>query len=201
MTEIRITKPTELLLLERALLEAKLPRLANDGDLAASPIIAGLAERVTTACSELHEQAGVSGKWRALSPGHTYWAIAIYRALADQEYLRKSDPSKREEYARLLLAPFHTDDRTVGAFLAEVDDILQTRRWYHLWIRTKNPFRGGIAFICERSDESFVALSPDGVEIVSSKKLEDIGEALLESGLEPFGYFVEEGTDPADQDF
>lgn len=198
MTEFQITNTTELFLLQRALLEAKLPRLANDNDLAASPIVASLAARVTEACSEAPDLASVGERWRDFSPQHSYWSIAISRALVDQDYLRKSEPAKREEYVRWLIAPFRTDEPIIREFLAELDSILETRRWYHLWIRTKSPFGGGVAIIRERTDGSFIALDAAQNEIASSRSQGHVVEILLERGLEPFGYFVEEAS-PTEQ--
>jgi hypothetical protein len=194
MSEVRINTSTELFILQAALIEAKLPRLANDGDLAASPIVAALAERVTAACRDEPELASISDRWRNLTPTHLYWKVAISRALADQGYLRKADRSKREEYVRWLLAPFRNDEATIDAFLAELADIFATRRWYQLFLRSERPFHGGVAFLRERNDGNYVALDADHNEITSSKSEGDVGAILLERGLEPFGYFVEAAT-------
>jgi hypothetical protein len=192
MAEFRVSDSTELHALQAALIEAKLPRLANDLHMAASPIVAELAERVNAACNEIHELPGSDGGWRQMSRDHGYWGVAISRALADQDYLRRSDLANRQQYVRWLLAPFRTDEPTVSAFLADLESIFQTRRWYHLWMRSKNPFDGGLAFLRERVDGSFVALDADRNEITSSAEQHDVGQVLLERGLEPFGYFVED---------
>ncbi|MDB4944829.1 MAG: hypothetical protein JWP97_4363 [Labilithrix sp.] len=192
MAEFVVTDAAELHALRAALIESKLPRLANDQDLAASPIVARLAERVSAACQGAPELTSVSERWRQFSPKHSYWAVAISRALADQNFLRASKPAAREDYVRCLIAPFRTDQPIVRDFLAELESILATRRWYHLWIRPKKPFLGGVAFLRQREDGSFVAHDSEHTEIVSSEKVDDVGEVLLERGLEPFGYFVEE---------
>jgi hypothetical protein len=192
MAEFRITNPTELFLLQRALLEAKLPRLANDMDLAASPIVASLAERVTSACIETPNFPGANGVWRQLTPTHTYWPIAISRALVDHAYLGSADRIKQEEYVRQLFAPFQANNETVNLFIEELLAVIHERRWYHLWLRKTAPLHGGIALLRQRADGMFVALDPEGAEIASSKTLDDVGRELLERGLEPAGYYVAE---------
>jgi len=134
----------------------------------------------------------VGERWTDFSPKHSCWSVALSRAIADQDYLRKSESGEREEYVRLLLTPFRTDEPIIREFLAELDSIFETRRWYHLWIRTMRPFGGGVAILRERGDGSFIALDAAQNEIASSRSQGDVVEVLLERGLEPFGYFVEE---------
>lgn len=55
-------------------------------------------------------------------------------------------------------------------------------------------FRGAFPFLRERDDGSFVALDPHHNETTSSTTIDRVGEVLLERGLEPLGYFVEEGV-------
>lgn len=185
-----ISDELELLALQSALIEAKLPRLSEDRDISASPLVASLAERATSACRNLPEQLWPRHEaWRQLSPGHARWAPTVARALSDQDYLRKATQEQKMEYARLLLAPYNNDDDAVLRFLDYIEGILRERKWYQLWMRKATPFAGGVAFLIEESEGLYVAWDASHVEIASGV-LDDVGGALLSGGFEPFGYFV-----------
>lgn len=190
-----ITDKFELLALQSALIEAKLPRVSEDQELSASPLVARLAERATEACRDLPEHLWPRDEaWRKLSPRHARWAPAVARALSDQAYLRRATLSERREYARLLLAPYHNDDADVSIFLEHVESIIRERRWYQLWLRRTSPFTGGVAFLTEVPQGRFVAWDANHTEIASGS-LDEVGAVLLEGSFEPFGYFVQDVPD------
>lgn len=192
-----VTDESELLALLDALIEAKLPRLSEDRDLSASPLVARLADRATQACRGLPERLWPrSEAWRALYPRHARWTPAVARALSDQEYLRRASLPEKQEYVRLLLAPYHNEDEAVMMFLEHVESILRERRWYQLWLRKASPFSGGVAFLREGPDGRFTAWDANHNEIASGS-LEDVGEVLMERAFEPFGYFVHDAREPA----
>ena len=182
---------SELLVLLDALIEAKLPRLSEDQDLSASPIVANLAERAMKACRNLPERVWPRDEaWRVLSSRHGRWTPALTRAISDQDYLRRAPSSEKKEYVRLLLAPYLNDDATVLKFLNQVESILHERRWYQLWLQSTSPFGGGVAFLMEGPDGRFTAWDANHNEIVSGS-IDEVGAALLDRNFEPYGYFVQ----------
>lgn len=182
-----VSDPTEIIILHRALIEAKLPRLSDDQDLSASPFLAAMAERLNTSLAEVRSWGDDS--WRSLSPRHAAWELAVNHALSDQAYLRRASVPEKREYVRLLLAPYRNDDAVISMFLDHVESILRERRWYQLWLRKTSPFGGGVAFLMEGTDGRFTAWDANHKEIASGS-LDEVGAVLLEGNFEPFGYFV-----------
>ncbi|WP_437975841.1 hypothetical protein WMF11_50105 [Sorangium sp. So ce295] len=182
-----VSDPTEVIVLHRAVNEAKLPLLSYDQDLSASAILATIAERLTAALRDIPQWDDDS--WRSLSPRHPAWELAVNRALSDQDYLRTAALPEKREYVRLLLAPYRNDDAKVSEFIDCVDSVLRERRWYQLWLRKASPFAGGVAFLREGPDGRFAAWDANHNEIISGS-LDEVGAVLLEGNFEPFGYFV-----------
>lgn len=190
MAELYVRDSSELSLLLRALLEAKFARLANDWELSGSPIVADLARRAERACSESDSHTGITEAWRQLTPKHSYWPVALARALEQRDLLEGASESEQESHVEVLLAPFRTDASTVAAFLSEVRTIIGERRWYQLWLRPGNPFGDGLVVLRQQPSGTFVALDASGKELAAAGRAEKIGEELLARGLEPFGYFI-----------
>jgi hypothetical protein len=192
MAAFEVSDPSELFLLQRALLESKFARLANDWELAGSPIVASLSQRASESCKSESDLEGVTDEWKKLSPAHTYWKIAVARTLADRDFLRSASEFQRNAHVATLLAPFDADASTVRMLLEEFDAITRARRWYQLWLREGNPFDGGVAFLREVDGGRYSALDASGLPLCPPCTLEDVGTLLIDRRLEPFGFFVED---------
>ncbi|WP_438007044.1 hypothetical protein WME89_52395 [Sorangium sp. So ce321] len=193
-TPFVVSDSTEVIVLHRAVIEAKLPLLSHDRDLSASSILAAISERLTEALQHIPQWGDES--WRSLSPRHAAWEPAVNRALSDQDYLRSATQEQKREYVRLLLAPYRNDVAEISKFLEHVEDILRERRWYQLWLRKGAPFAGGVAFLMEGPDSRYTAWDANHKEIASGR-LDEVGEVLLEGDFEPLGYFVHDTTKSA----
>lgn len=191
MTDFRVSDPTELHLLVRALIEAKLPGLPRDGDLAGSPIVARLAERASSAHGREPGLPGAKGDWRHFSPEHAYWEAAVSRSLLDADWLRRATREQQEEYVRLLIIPFQATDNVVAALVERIESILRTRSSYELWLRADRPYDGGTVVVREREDGTMLVHDQAGTEIFSTKNRFDLWEWLNERGFQRVGCYVE----------
>lgn len=191
MTDFRVSDPTELHLLVRALIEAKLPALPRDGDLAASPIVARLAERASSAHGQEPSLPGAKGDWRHFTPEHVYWEAAVSRSLLDADWLRKATREQREDYVRLLIVPFQATDEVVATLVERIEGILRTRSSYELWLRADRPYDGGTVVVREHEDGTMQVHDQARTEIFSAKNRFDLWEWLNERGFQRVGCYVE----------
>jgi hypothetical protein len=191
MADFRVSDPTELHLLVRAMIEAKLPMLPRDGDLAASPIVARLAERASSAHGLEPSLPGAKGDWRHFSPEHAYWEAAVSRSLLDAAWLRQATREQREAYVRLLVVPFQVTDEVVAELVARIESILNTRSSYELWLRGDRPYDGGTLMVREREDGTMLVHDQARTEVFSTKNRFDLWEWLNERGFQRVGCYVE----------
>jgi hypothetical protein len=191
MPDFRVSDPTELHLLVRALIEAKLPNQPRDGDIAASPIVARLAEEASSAHGQEPSLPGAKGDWRHFSPEHGYWEPVVLRSLLDADWLRKATREQREEYVRLLVAPFRATDEIFAALVEQIDSILRTRSSYELWLRAERPYDVGVLIVREREDGTMVVHDQERNELFSTENRFDLWEWLNDRGFRRVGCYVE----------
>ncbi|MDB4946735.1 MAG: hypothetical protein JWP97_6269 [Labilithrix sp.] len=192
MADFPVSDATELHLLVRALIEAKLPVMPRDGDLAASPIVARLAERASSAHGEEPSLPGAKGDWRKFSPDHVYWDAAVSRSLLDADWLRKATREQRQEYVALLVSPFQATEEVLAALLERIEGILAVRRSYELWLRAGRPHDGGVLVVREQEDGTLLVHDHAKTEVLATKNRFDLWEWLNERGFLRVGCYVEE---------
>jgi hypothetical protein len=194
MDDFRVSDPTELHALLRALIEAKLPGLPRDRDLSASPFVAALAERACTLQTPEPSVPGWTRDWRPLSPKHEYWQAAISRSLLDADWLRNATREQREGYLRLLIVPFQATDEVFTALVEEVEAILATRSFYELWLRRDQPYDGGTLIVRERDDGTMLVHDHARTEVFSTANRFDLWEWLNDRGFQHVGSYVEKSA-------
>lgn len=196
MADFYLQDSTELHLLVRALIEAKLPGFPRDEDLSASPLVARLAERAAQAHTEDSAMpAALKNDWRSFGPKHSYWGAAVSRALLDSDWLRKSTRAQREEYIRLLIVPFQATETVFAALVELIENILDTHRSYELWLCAERPYEGGTLIVREREDGTMLVHDHARSEVFSTTNRFQLWEWLNERGFRQVGCYVEAETE------
>lgn len=190
-TKFVVEDAGELDMLQRALIEAKFPRVPDDPLVAASPIVAALAARLATLLADHSEWWE---KWHRLSPEHAAWIPALNQALGYQRELRSMPLSAKQELIRNILAPYKNDPEAVAAFLAIVEETLRTRAWYSMWRRKGAPFDDTLAFMTESEEEVFTVWNPSKVALAVGTHT-DVATFLSRGRYRYFGTFVAETGD------
>ena len=126
MVLLEIKDRWELLALHRALFEAKLHRAPEDLDVAGSPILARLAERVIDALIEVEEANGKPDArttwtaWRQAS-NHPRRHAAIREAVESCSQWSQMTGDDRRSFVVDALSPLVGDDDLVASFIVEGD--------------------------------------------------------------------------------
>jgi hypothetical protein len=116
----------ELLVLHRALMEAKFSQNPWDDVVMGSPLIASLMHRVIGILIEHQQEKGDAQavrkwqKWLAIDPSRREWVIAKRQAKESEAWVQWSIDEKKQ-FARILLSPFMADDSLLTTFIKEVD--------------------------------------------------------------------------------
>lgn len=116
----------ELLALHKSLLEAKFHALPDNSDIAGSPLVAAIANRVFDALVRLEESRGNVSKarewadWRRAADKK--WIVGRVRDYAMQNpHWRKWDGAERLDYLRCALSPFQMGDADLHALMNEIN--------------------------------------------------------------------------------
>lgn len=124
---LEITDYYELLALHRCVLEAKFHSDPEDGDIADSPLVAGLANRILEALEQAESQRGKPGevknweRWRKIDRRTYFWKTAVSFAVAYPRWSELGAHEKRELVATLL-APFVATDSDFVEFCSLVEN-------------------------------------------------------------------------------
>lgn len=186
-----VTSETELLALNRALVEAKFSGNVADQDIPGSVLVAGMATRVAETLGTMNPEWK---QWFAIDRTRREWTAALVHAVAQRAWWRNSTPEARAVFVRAVLAPFQVDDRTADSFSKEVETVLRNGLWYSIW-RT----RGGstMRLVTKRPDiahpDEIVVMAADG-ETLLNRSVDEIlvTDWLLENDFE----FVADGVLP-----
>ena len=122
----------ELLVLHRALMEAKFHPEPVHEELSGSPYLAAISRRLLDVLSKVdgdREGEAASERWRSwreVDSRLTEWKVAVRKA-ADASIWASWTVQQRAEFAELLLSPFDTSSETVARFLTEVDEVRRGR--------------------------------------------------------------------------
>ena len=116
----------ELLALHQTLLEAKFHAEPDNSDVAGSPIVAGIANRVYDALVRLEEVRGNASKseqwtkWRQVE--NKKWIVERVRDYAIKNpHWEKWDNSVRIDYLRCAISPFEIGEDRLHSLLDEIN--------------------------------------------------------------------------------
>ncbi|WP_417432009.1 hypothetical protein [Kiloniella sp.] len=117
-----ITEYTELLALHKALLEAKFCALPSNPDVALSPVVSNLHQKIINQLIKYEiEVGGVEAKskwdeWLLISPQRLEWRAAVKRA-AEKIDWDDLPLNEKEKYSKILVVPFFLDNEELGIFI------------------------------------------------------------------------------------
>ena len=116
----------ELLALHRTIMEAKFHEHLEQIEIAGSPLVASVANRVLDAIIESEhqthgpERSRVWEEWRQVSPAKRQWRIALSRV--DPSGLWPSwSWDEKKHFAELLLSPLSATEELLDRFIREAD--------------------------------------------------------------------------------
>lgn len=118
----------ELLALQRVFREAKFCIEPDDVEVADSPVVARMFERlIEVLVANDVERGGEDARlrwaqWLAIDESRDEWAAAIRRASADARWATFS-ADERTEYVSLLLSPFTLTPELINRFVSFVDQV------------------------------------------------------------------------------
>ena len=109
----------ELRALHRALLEAKFHAQPEDGDVPGSPLVAELSRRIVETLASTLPEEGWSA-WREAEQ-HRHRFPVVVSHIARTSAWPEWSVDQKQEYVRVLLAPFEAQERTVSELVASGD--------------------------------------------------------------------------------
>ena len=125
-TIFAISDFAELYALHKTILEAKFSEAPLEEEIASSPQVAAVANRVFDTLIELEreahgeERAQAWEDWRLAAPNRREWVIAAQRV--DREGLWSGwSAEEKRDFATRLLSPFVVTDALLEDFISEVD--------------------------------------------------------------------------------
>jgi hypothetical protein len=127
-----VDDPIELLALQQVFQEAKFSSDAVDADIAHSPVVSRLFERLVATLMSNDIDRGGDGaqarwaQWLLLDETRAEWAVAVRRASANAQWAALS-PHQRAEYVQVLLSPFTLPPEGIDRFLRVVGHANQAR--------------------------------------------------------------------------
>lgn len=116
----------ELLAIQRVFREAKFCTEPDDVEIADSPVVAKLFQRLMNTLVEREvERDGEIARarwtsWLAIDDSRDEWTAAVRRARADARWPSFS-PHQRTEFVTLLLSPFTVSPETIKRFILDVN--------------------------------------------------------------------------------
>lgn len=118
-----------ILNLHKALLEAKFHENPDNKDVAPSPIIADVCNRLVDALTQMDEEKsekniGKWEKWRMLENQSFYRDRAIKNAAMNRRWKKMSEDEKVKT-SRNMLSPFIATEEEIQCFIEEVDERLK----------------------------------------------------------------------------
>lgn len=123
----------ELLALHKALLEAKFHAHPDNADIAGSPFVAAIADRVFDALVQWEESRGNLAKadeWKEWRRAETKaWIMRRVQEYAvENPHWMKWDAAERRDYLRCALSPFQLPDRQLDEMMVEIDTAISSGR-------------------------------------------------------------------------
>ena len=125
--KLEIRNYPELLALHRVILEAKFSLTIRDGDIAASTLIASLAERIIEKIINVEIEQGDAeaqakwDNWRRINPSRYEWKVALQHIRESREYWDRLNSEERRSYVKLVLSPFQPTPGIMDEFVRQVE--------------------------------------------------------------------------------
>lgn len=127
-----VNDPVELLALQQVFQEAKFSSDATDADIAHSPVVSRLFERLvaTLMANDIEREGDAAqlrwSQWLLLDETRSEWAVAMRRACTDEHWAGLS-LQQRAEYVQVLLSPFTLPTEGTDRFIRVVSHANQAR--------------------------------------------------------------------------